>query len=359
MTAVPEVAERLEALLAEHSAVPALAEFVAESKLRSVVVGTSKDPNAKITMLLVAPEHRRVVAAIKVPTTDEAAGVVAAEGRVLRQLAQMAPELTARIPRNLGTVNFHGRPGLVMTAVAGTPMMTSYLGWRHTATPRRVADDFSAAGRWLAEFQRATASDRSALDMDDGVLARLESRFSDDARSGDDIARLGAIHAQLARSTTPRTAIHGDFWFGNILCAGSVATGVVDWEAGQASGEPVRDLVRFALGYAMFLDRGTKPGHRVAGHPQLRAETWGVGVDYALDGSGWFPDIVRGFLRAGLARLGAAPECWRGAALAGIAELAALTDHPEFARSNLELFRRLAAQRPLARRPPRAELVRA
>jgi aminoglycoside phosphotransferase (APT) family kinase protein len=355
----PAVAERLEALLAEQPAGPPLAEFVAESRLRSVVVGSSKDPNAKITLLLICPERRRVVLAVKVPTTDRAAAVVEAEARMLLELAEIAPELGASVPRNVGTIEFRGRPGLVMTAVRGRPMMTSYGRRGHTSDARRVAGDFSAAGRWLAELQRATAMQRAPLDMNGGVALALESRFAEDDRIGDDLERLATIHTRLARSTAPRTAVHGDFWFGNVLLSDGAASGVVDWEAGQTSGEPVRDLVRFALGYALSLDWRTKPGRRVAGHAQLRAGTWGAGVDYALDGFGWFPDIVRRFLQAGLARLGAAPEAWRDAALAGVAEVAALTDHPGYARSHLELFRRLAGHGPRATRPSRVELVQA
>jgi predicted amidohydrolase len=94
--------------------------------------------------------------------------------------------------------------------------------------------------------------------------------------------------------------------------------------------------------YALYLDRRTRPGRRVAGHTGFVADSWGAGVAYALDGRGWFPELFRRFLQDGLARLGAAPECWRDAALAGIAEAAALTDDDEFARCNLALFQRLS-----------------
>jgi hypothetical protein len=102
----------------------------------------------------------------------------------------------------------------------------------------------------------------------------------------------------------------------------------------------VRDLVRFAVMHALYLDRRTSAGRRVPGHPGLRAGPWGAALDFALDGSGWFPELFRGFLQDGLARLGASPERWRDAALAGIAEVAATTDDPPFARHHLELFRR-------------------
>jgi hypothetical protein len=65
-------------------------------------------------------------------------------------------------------------------------------------------------------------------------------------------------------------------------------------------------------------------------------------VDFALNGSGWFPELFRDFVGAGLRRLGASPDLWRDAVLAGLAEVAARTDDPAFGRSHLELFRRLA-----------------
>jgi hypothetical protein len=83
-------------------------------------------------------------------------------------------------------------------------------------------------------------------------------------------------------------------------------------------------------------------GRRVAGHPSLRAGTRGAGVEFALDGTGWFAELFRRFLGDGLARLGASPAARRDAALARIAEIAAVTDDHGFARLHLDLFRRIA-----------------
>ncbi|MBX5468895.1 MAG: phosphotransferase [Thermoleophilaceae bacterium] len=324
-------------------------DLVRSSGLRSLVLGASKDPNAKITTLLVSPESGRPVLAVKVPTTDAAARAVAREARVLSELPRLGAPVGATIPRVVGSVEFRGRPGIVMTAASGTPMTTSYLRRRHAARRERVARHFAAVGGWLAELQRATAGPPARIDMDGGVASRLASRFWSDVRLADDLAALAEIHSRLARSATPRTAVHGDLWVGNVLLDGERVSGVVDWEGGAGSGEPLRDLARFALTYALFLDRRTRSGRRVPGHPGLRADRWGAGVEYALDASGWFPDLVRRFLADGLARLGAPRTLWRDAALAGIAEIAALTDDPGFARAHLELFRRLArAGRPRA-----------
>jgi aminoglycoside phosphotransferase (APT) family kinase protein len=319
-----------------------LSEFARGSGLQSLVIGISKDPNAKITVLLVSPVSGRAVLAVKVPTTDAAARAVEAEERALLAIRQVAPRnVVDVIPRAVDAVEFEGRRAIVVTAMPGIPMATSYIRRRHTATQALVAADFNAVETWLSELQNGTAGRSARVDMVRGVSARLHERFPDDVRLDADLDLLAKINDRLGRNETPRTAVHGDMWFGNVLLAGTQITGVVDWEACATSGEPMRDLVRFALMYALFLDRRTRPGRRVAGHPGLRAASWGAGVEFALAGVGWFPDLFRQFLERGLARLGAPAASWRDAAVAGIAEVAALTDDHDFARGHLELFRRV------------------
>jgi aminoglycoside phosphotransferase (APT) family kinase protein len=320
-----------------------LSDYVRASELQSLVIGLSRDPNAKVTCLLVSRATGRPALAVKVPTTDTAAAAVEAEMQVLAAVRARAPEsLGETLPRVVDVVEHEGRAAAVMTAVAGRPMTVAYMRRRHTGTRGRVAADLAAVGAWLADFQRATAGAAGTLDMDGGVALRLERRFADEHDLAEDLERLEDIHARLARRVVRRTSVHGDFWFGNVLVQDGRVSGVVDWEAGAANGEPVRDLVRFALIYALYLDRRTRAGRSVPGHAGLRAGTWGAALEFALDGAGWFPQLFRRFLQDGLSRLGASPEDWRDAALAGVAEVAALTDHPDFARHHLELFRRVA-----------------
>ena len=286
-------------------------------------------------MLLVSPVSGRPVLAVKVPTTDVAARAVEAEERALLAIRQVAPrKVVDVIPRVVDAVEFEGRRATVVTAMPGIPMATSYIRRRHTATQALVAADFNAVETWLSELQSGTAGRSARVDMDGGVAARLRERFPDDVRFDADLDQLAVINDRLGRNETPRTAVHGDMWFGNVLLAGTQITGVVDWEASATSGEPIRDLVRFALMYALFLDRRTRPERRVAGHSGLRADRWGAGVEFALDGAGWFPDLFRQFLERGLARLGAPAASWRDAAVAGIAEVAALTDDRRFRPSS-------------------------
>jgi aminoglycoside phosphotransferase (APT) family kinase protein len=320
-----------------------LRDYVRGLGLQALIIGASKDPNAKITMLLVSPENNRPTLVVKIPTTDVAARAVEAETEFLRQLEKLRVDALRRtVPRVVDVVECSGRLAVVSTAVPGIPMTTSYFEWRHTRSAPHVAADFVAVGDWLASLQSETNTDPAELEMDGGIISRLRNRFAEGREFDEDIERLARIADRLRDDTVPRTVVHGDFWLGNVLLERQRVGGVVDWEGGSISGEPVRDLVRFALGYALYLDRRTKAGRRVSGHQGLAADSWGAGVAYALDGFGWFPDLFRSFIRDGLARLGASPDSWRDAVLAGIAEIAALTDDDAFARRHLELFRRLS-----------------
>jgi hypothetical protein len=315
--------------------------------MRSVVLALSKDPNAKITVLQIPDGGGRPTLAIKLPTTPAAQATIAAERAVLAGLRARLPDLAlATIPR-LERVPGLPKHSLVTNALPGSPMTTRYHAWRHLGNQAGVRADFLTVGAWLAGLQSNVTGPRQPVDIDGGMTSLLGRRFSEDPRLDDLLAALGAVHARLGTTSTPRTAVHGDFWFGNVLTTGDQVSGVIDWEAGSACGEPIRDLVRFALTYSLYLDRHSRPGHRVAGHPGLRVGEWGAGIAWAMDGKGWFPDLIRDFVKGGMARLGAEPGLWREAMLAGLAEVAATADHLEFARLHWQLFGRLSRQVPV------------
>ena len=322
-------------------------DFLEGTDLRPVVVGVSKDPNAKVTLILVSASSGHPALVAKVPTSRKAALAVEREIQMLDAIRQRLPDrLRETVPRPIRTVEFDGRPVLVATALSGTPMTVSYFAPRHTANRSRVAADLHAAGSWLGHMQQATAAEHATIDIVSGLAERLRSRFGMDDHLGDVADRLAELDARLRSAKTPRTVVHGDFWFGNVLMQGGALSGVVDWEAGSLCGEPAKDLARFALSYALYLDRRTRSGRPVKGHAGLRAERWGAAVEFAFVGSGWFPEEFKRFLEDGLIRLGASPSLWREIALAGIAEVAAQSDDEEFARHHLDLFRRIASRQP-------------
>ena len=87
-----------------------LLEYIKASGLRALVIGPSKDPNAKITVLLVSPEDGRAVLALKAPTTDQAAAAVKREADVLFAVSELPQhELAVTIPAVVDTVDFNVR----------------------------------------------------------------------------------------------------------------------------------------------------------------------------------------------------------------------------------------------------------
>jgi hypothetical protein len=286
--------------------------------------------------------------AVKMPTTDAAADVIEREARVLVDLRRLRlPIFDRTVPRFVQTVEQRGRLASVVTALPGVPMSTRYHDWHHTARESLVRRDFDLAGGWLQEVQTATAGPKGSVDLAARWSEPIRERWSADPDIEWLNERLAALQEVLSCLSTPSTVVHGDYWCGNILVEADEVTGVVDWEAGDVEEEPLRDLARFPLAYALYLDRHTATGRRVAGHPGMRAGPPGCGVLRAFDSTTWFGSLVRDFVSAGLQRLGAPPGMWRHVLMAGVAEIAATADHPVFAHLHLNLLRTLLEEVPL------------
>jgi aminoglycoside phosphotransferase (APT) family kinase protein len=324
-----------------------LAAFIDQVGGHTACLAMSRDPNAKVTILLFPPGAKQPAYVAKVPTTDAAALSVEREAEQLAEVGrrQLGPVSTT-IPKVVATVQHLGRPVLVMTALPGQSMLAAYHSWRHTARQNLVATDFAAAGSWLTALHGTAGSEQiSPARMLDGVAGTIGRRFGSRPGADADLADLGDLQSRLAEQQTPKSVVHGDFWPGNLLIDSGRVLGVIDWESARLAGTPARDLARFVTSYSLYLDRHTRPGHRVTGHPGLRADRWGAGVEYAIDGEGWYPDLARSFVMAGLRRLGVSPSCWRDVLLADLAAIAAAADHDEFAWNHLLLFRRLSGRR--------------
>jgi aminoglycoside phosphotransferase (APT) family kinase protein len=239
----------------------------------------------------------------------------------------------------VATVEHLGRPVLIMTAMPGQSMLAAYHSWRHTARRTTVAADFAAAAGWLAGLHGAAAGSghASLAQLLDGAADAISRRFGSQPEADADLADLAGLRGRLAEHRTPQSVVHGDFWPGNLLIERGRVLGVIDWESARLAGTPARDLARFVTSYSLYLDRHTGPG--------LRAGRWGVGVEYAIDGAGWYPDLARSFMMTGLERLGVPASCWRDVLLADVAATAASADNGEFARHHLLLFRRLTGRR--------------
>jgi hypothetical protein len=322
-----------------------LADVLARPGTRVVLLGGSRDPNAKVTLVLLDDHGPAFV--VKAATTQAAAHVVRNEGYLLDGLAGIGlGSLAPTVPRALGYLSAEGLPALVTTALVGVPMSVRYHAWRHTARRRKVRADFAAAGAWLAGLQRRTAGRVAPITLLGDAMRSIEERFAGHPALPRLHARLDTSAAALSAHSTPRTVVHGDYWYGNLLTEGGRVVGVVDWESGSLVGEPLRDVARFAVSYALYLDRHVRPGRRVPGHRQLRADAWGAGLAYAVKGAGWFPGVVRGYVTDALNRLSLPTDLWRDVLLMGIADVAATADHPDFARAHVDLLAWLLAEVP-------------
>ncbi|HEY1320213.1 MAG TPA: phosphotransferase [Streptosporangiaceae bacterium] len=311
----------------------------------TVLIDGSRDPNSGVTVLHVPPGAAAPRLAVKIATTSAAAAVIEREAALLTELERRdLPRVGPTLPRHRGVFDVDGMLAVAATVVPGTPMRTGYHAFRHTAHPARVSADFSAAADWLTALHTDSAAGCAQVSLFDGVIAGIEARWPGDAAARALAHELPAVAARLATAATPRTVVHGDFWAGNLLVTSGEISGVVDWAGGELSGEPLRDVARFALSYSLYLDRHTRPGRRVAGHPGLRADGWGAGIRYALAGGHWFGRLVRDFVGQALTRLGAADALWRDVLLAGVAEVAVTADHPDFAARHRDLLLHLIGE---------------
>ncbi len=314
---------------------------------RTITLAMSKDLDAKVTVLVVPAGASAPTFAAKIATTPAAEAAVEREGRLLVELRRRGlREVAATIPRFVEMREHDGRLALVASVVPGTPLTRTYNGWRHTTHPRRVAADFAVGGAWLARLQDASMSAPAPVDLLVGASERIlrlaEGRAERTDLAADVAVRVARLHAQLSQHTTPRTVVHGDFWFGNILVdmAGAVS-GVVDWEQGLAHGEPLRDVGRFAASYSLYLDRHTPRGRPVPGHRGLRADHQCAALQYALTRRGWYPEQLRRFLADHLHRLGLPASLSYPLAWAAVADVAATAVDEEFAWRHVELLRDL------------------
>jgi len=308
-------------------------------KIRLVVLAMSKDDNPKALVLVFADGEDQPSLAIKVGLTAAASAAVTKEAQFLSAVAQVDPgRVNGTIPRVVEVREVGSAALLAMTAHPGTPMSVDYHRWGHTSRAECVAEDFRMSAGWLVAVAALPVVPVLAC----GWADRLRLRWADHGACAAAAAVTEALEQRLLieRATG---LMHGDFWCGNVLRTEGRISGVVDWEHALLGGDPLRDRVRFALAYSLYLDRHTPPATPVRGHPGLVATTWGDGIRYALGGQGWYSALVREYVGEGLASTGRSAQTWRDALLLGLSEIAVLSDQDDFARRHLELLAELTS----------------
>ncbi|MDQ2755590.1 MAG: aminoglycoside phosphotransferase family protein [Actinomycetota bacterium] len=313
-----------------------LAAHLTPGPARLVVVAMSRDANPKAVVLAIPHGHDTPTVAAKVALTPTAADAVRTEAEALVRLVALDPgRVGGTVPRCLAVHDSPAATVLVTTVARGRPMTVGYHSWRHTGRRRLVAADFTAAAEWLARLHAIRVPAVPELALAERIAARWPN---------DDGGRRAAEVCLRAREEVGPLAlgrvVHGDFWCGNLLGSKGIVTGVIDWEHTRFGGSGLWDRVRFALAYTLYLDRHTRPGTTVNGHPGLTAGTWGEPVRSLLQSPSWYADVVASFIE-GSSSTGErhpAPGWWRAALLVGLGEVAALSDHEGFAREHALLL---------------------
>lgn len=337
---VPELANRRE------EADSGLASWLAPEGRRILVLHHSRDTDAGVVMLLFDAGAAQPSTALKIADSEGGAARIDHERVQLRQIQELrlgsvlstVPALLPDRESRFAILATKGQPG--------TPMLVAYHRPGHIRTPGVVEAEFGAAAQWLAELQATATGRPEPLSVFDGCEPAATQMFAGAEQQLDEVlTALAALRARLRRHVAAPTVVHGDFWPGNALVEDGQIVGVVDWERAEVAGSPVRDIARFAVAYSLYLDRHTSPGRPVRGHRGLTAGAPGAGVLHAIDGTGWFPLMVRRYLREGLARVGLPESAARDAVQSEVAASAAEATDPDFARSQWALFLALERSR--------------
>ena len=264
-----------------------------------MLISASRDPDAKLTFVIDRRRrHRRRRAARRQDPGDRRGR----RGRrprgpdARRRCAGSASgRWPRRVPRYVDSLDVDGRPVLVSTAVPGVPMSIGYHRWGHTARPAAVRRDVEAAFGWLGALP---GRPRSRAEPHRRGRRRCSSRS---AAAGTATPRCPRPSPRLERAVralagSPSPAHRRARRLLVRQPARRRRHGQRRRRLGGARRRWARRCatpVRFVLSYGLYLDRHTRPGHRVLGHPRLRRTGFAPGVGYALCGAGWFPDLVR------------------------------------------------------------------
>ncbi|MFL5737424.1 MAG: aminoglycoside phosphotransferase family protein [Actinomycetota bacterium] len=287
----------------------------------AIVAGIDRESSAKVTCLFFDHDGNPTVAA-KIARREPADRSLAQEHAVLSQLWRLDTRaIRSCVPRPIALERIRGRLAMITSALPGGPMSARYYTPGHVADRAAVAEDFHAASAWLRRLEEDTRSGATRLDaMSLEAWTRpVFDRYRQEIGWGDPEERLLAMilerGSDLFGTALPITAVHGDYWMGNLLLSGGAITGVVDWELGRTAGLPFADIYKFPTSYAFYLDRsGRSLRGEVPGHPERAAfeqrwrryGTWPnlAGFAYGYFGRGWFPEQVRRFVLGHLAWLG-------------------------------------------------------
>jgi hypothetical protein len=172
---------------------------------------------------------------------DGAEARASQEADLLTRLAPAARQAGALVPSATVAELPDGWPVLLLSPVPGRPA-ASLLGAK--AQPPEAV--IAGLVEWLARWSQATL--RPAR-LDSGWIERRLVGPTTALREELPESYLAWLRAEAGAATgepLPTVATHGDLTMTNVLLAGG-SLGVVDWEAAEAEGLPLRDLLYAAV----------------------------------------------------------------------------------------------------------------
>ncbi|HET7168343.1 MAG TPA: phosphotransferase [Candidatus Limnocylindrales bacterium] len=203
----------------------------------------------KVLMLLRAPDAEQASGVVKITRAEAHRARLENEGRALQRLARM-PLASARVPAPWFAGQHAGRALLGESMIDGRPF-TEAATWR--------PDDpaLTDGARWLTDLAVATAVPVPAATMG-AALGTLLERYERLHRPAS--AELDALRdrfAALGRLADPIPTVfqHGDPGIWNLLVDHDGRTVFLDWEAAEADGLPLWDLLYFLRSYAVATSR--------------------------------------------------------------------------------------------------------
>ncbi len=170
-------------------------DHLATGRTRCVVLTLSKDENPKTLVMVFVDGATQPTVVLKIGLTPPSAAAVRSEAAALHALAALDSILLGgTAPEALETREVRGGWVLVMTARPGTPMLTDYHRWSHTASPDKVQRDFAVADGWLGQLAQLTTRPVER--------ATWSPRLLDRWREEPDIEAVAASMVMLERELT-------------------------------------------------------------------------------------------------------------------------------------------------------------
>lgn len=276
---------------AARSEIRPLQAFLSDGRLEVLDVARGAAPGTR-RLVVGDPTTARASHVVSVAVTPAGAAQVEAEARHLDELRQLVrPTLKGSVPAVVERVEVTGRPGVVLSAVAG-------VGPRAAPAFSTSADETSRVLTWLTMIWSDTSTEASPVELGSQAYDSLLARFAGSRRAAPTLGALQRSRAAFADRQTARTVSHGCLCPRHVRVGDGGAVGADDWGLARFDADPLRDLGSWAVRAAGGDIEGVFAGR--TGHGRT----------------------LRDFVASGLAFWGISSRLWRDVLVLALAEAA-------------------------------------